>query len=62
MSEYILVTVNNSTIRSEMDSYTSIELVASEENFICWHWVNPSPTDLSAAQALTGYVGTVQIS
>ena len=62
MTAYILVTQNTSDLRTAMDNFDGTELVASQSTFICWHWVNPAPADLSSAQALTGYIGTVQIS
>jgi hypothetical protein len=62
MTEYIIVTINTSDIRSAMNNLNGTELVASQSTFICWHWVNPAPADLSTAQGLTGYKGTVQIS
>ncbi len=62
MTAYIIVTVNNSTIRADMDNFDGTELVAGQSTFLCWHWVNPAPANLTSAQALTGYLGTVQIS
>lgn len=59
---YIVVTANTTDIRATMDGYNGTELVASQETFICWHWVNPAEADLAAAQALSGYKGTVQLS
>lgn len=62
MTEYMLVTINDPTLRLTIaNTYDTIELVASESTFICWHWVNPSPADLSSLQGMTGYKGTVQL-
>jgi hypothetical protein len=60
-TEYILITVNNWDIRGQMNNLAGTELVGSQAEFICWHWVNPSAEDLATAKGLTGYIDTVQV-
>jgi hypothetical protein len=62
MHEYILVTINDNATRNAMNNLSGTELVASQSSFICWHWSNPAPADLTTAQGLAGYKGTVQLS
>jgi len=59
---YIIVTVNNSTIRGEMNDLDSSELVASQGTFICWHMTGSNvAADIATAEGLAGYLGIVQI-
>jgi hypothetical protein len=62
MTEYIIVTINDSTTRSAMNDLAGTELVASQTTFACWHWSNPSSGDLATAQGLAGYKGTTQLA
>ncbi len=62
MAEYIIVTLNDSTVISAMNALSSPELIAAQSTFICWDWFNPSSTDLTDVEGMTGYIGKVQVS
>ena len=63
-TEIIILTINTEAIRGKIHAdydAKGCELINSQGTYIAWHWFNAPAEDLTAIQALPGYLGTVPI-